>query len=109
MSLAATSSGVLRVLPFPVASGFDQDTFFDRVASRDRLARAIAEAVVVVVVGSAAYGATFGLWRSGLLALYVAIKLPLLLLATSGLVMVLNWMLAQLMSSGLGFDQVAAL
>lgn len=69
----------------------------------------IGQAAAVVAVCSAAYGATFGLWRSGLLAVYVAIKLPFLLLATTGLVMVLNWMIAQLLGSGLEVRQVARL
>ena len=44
-----------------------------------------------------------------LLAAYVAIKLPLLLVITTSLVMLLNWIMAQLMGSGLRFLQVAAL
>ncbi len=70
---------------------------------------AVARSALIVVVCSAIYGWTFGLWRSWLLAAYVAIKLPLLLIVTTSLVMLLNWMLGQLMSSGLRLGQVAAL
>ena len=96
----------------PVALGLDgqrNETFFARVAAQDRLRPAIAFAAAVVVIGSACYGFTFGLWRSPLLACYVALKLPILLLATTSLVMLLNWIVAQLTASGLRFWQVAAL
>ncbi|HEV3006638.1 MAG TPA: hypothetical protein VGX78_19360 [Pirellulales bacterium] len=110
MDTAPFPSGWRRRLP--LALGLDAQrgaAFFERVAARRQLAAAIAASAVVVVLGSAGYGATFGLWRSWKLALYVAIKLPLLLVATTSLVMLLNWMLAQLMGSGLRFAQVAAL
>lgn len=96
----------------PLALGLDGrrgEAFFEQVATRRGMLPAIGVAAAVVVLGSATYGFTFGLWRSSLLACYVAIKLPLLLVATTSLVMLLNWILAQLMASGLGFWQVAAL
>jgi hypothetical protein len=86
-----------------------QEAFFDRVASGRDLPTLIAWMALAVVVCSAGYGWSFGLWRSPLLAAYVAIKLPLLLVITTSLVMVLNWIMAQLMSSGLRLAQVAAL
>jgi hypothetical protein len=101
-----------RLGRLPLSLGLDAgrgEAFFERVAARRELAAAIGGSAVVVVIGSSCYGATFGLWRSWTLALYVAIKLPALLVATTSLVMLLNWMLAQLMASGLRFAQVAAL
>lgn len=96
----------------PLALGLDRhrdEAFFEQVAAgRVRLAK-IGLAAVVVVIGSAAYGFTFGLWRSSLLASYVAVKLPALLVVTTSLVMLLNWIVAQLTASGLGIWQVAAL
>ncbi|HEV3342353.1 MAG TPA: hypothetical protein VG125_18430 [Pirellulales bacterium] len=109
----STFAAPCRDVPtLPAALGLDgrrNEGFFARVAAQDRLRSAIALAAAVVVVGSAGYGFTFGLWRSPLLACYVAVKLPVLLVATTSLVMLLNWMIAQLMASGLGFWQVAAL
>ena len=96
----------------PVALGLDGqrgERFFAKVAAHENMPGAIAVSAAIVVVGSAIYGFTFGLWRSPLLACYVALKLPVLLVATTSLVMLLNWMIAQLMASGLGFWQVAAL
>ncbi|HVC96985.1 MAG TPA: hypothetical protein VND64_25120 [Pirellulales bacterium] len=110
MNSALSQSGWRRRLPLSL--GLDPqrgEAFFERVAARRQLAAAIAFSAAVVVLGSAGYGATFGLWRSWKLALYVAIKLPLLLVTTTSLVMLLNWMLAQLMNSGLRFAQIAAL
>jgi hypothetical protein len=98
--------GLPRALGLDVQRG---EAFFAQVATRQALPAAIGLSAAVVVLGSAAYGFTFGLWRSPLLACYVAIKLPLLLVTTTSLVMLLNWIVAQLMASGLGFWQVAAL
>lgn len=96
----------------PHAIGLDRqrgEAFFEQVASRRGLLPSIGLAAAVVILGSATYGFTFGLWRSSLLAAYVAIKLPALLVITTSLVMLLNWIVAQLTASGLGFTQVAAL
>jgi hypothetical protein len=43
------------------------------------------------------------------LALYVAVKLPILLLGTTSLVMLLNWIFATFLGSGLIFKQVVAI
>jgi hypothetical protein len=109
MNRAATLSRSFRLLPRGVEPDFDHGRFFDQVGSGYPLTRSIARSAAVMLVGSAVYGGTFGLWRSGLLAVYVAVKLPLLLGLTAGLVMLLNWMLAQVASSGLRLAQVAAL
>ena len=45
--------------------------------------RAWLEPVALIVVGGGAYGAAMGAWRAPELALYVAVKLPLLLLSTA--------------------------
>jgi hypothetical protein len=100
------SAGFSTRLVARLAAG---EEFFSQVAAGRNLGRLLAGSAAVVVAGAAAYGFTFGLWRSGQLAVYVAIKLPLLLVTSTSLVMVLNWILAQLMSSGLRFGQVAVL
>ncbi|MBX7244247.1 MAG: hypothetical protein K1X53_02040 [Candidatus Sumerlaeaceae bacterium] len=56
-----------------------------------------------IVPGCAIYGAVLAGWRSPVLSLYVAIKLPLLFLATTAIVSVFNWMLASLLRAGLSF------
>lgn len=62
-----------------------------------------APAVVVrLVLGSAAYGAVLGSWHGGRLALYAAIKLPLLLLATAALTGLANALVARALGLPLG-------
>src|SRR5258708_24883589 len=95
----------------PLSLGLDPqrgETFFERVAARRQLAAAIAFSAAVVVLGSAGHRATFGLWRSWKLALYVAIKLPLLLVAPTILVMLLHWTFAQLIARRPRSSQIAA-
>lgn len=61
------------------------------------LAKRLAAQVVIIVLGAGIYGATLGLWRSPLQALFVAIKFPLILLLTTLFNALLNGMLAQLL------------
>lgn len=68
-------------------------------------ARRLAWCVGVIVLGAGIFGATVGIWRSPMQALYTAVKLPLiLLLATLGNAL-LNGMLAPLLGLNLGFRQ----
>lgn len=64
---------------------------------------------VVITVGAAVYGAVLGYWHGPRLALYVAAKLPLVLLFTAGLTLLLSFVLAQLLGLPLRFGQVAVL
>jgi hypothetical protein len=80
--------------------------FWDRVRSRGRLGPLLAQLLLFVIAASAVYGAAMAGWRSPRLAMFVAIKLPLLLICTTGLVMILNWMFASILKSGLSFLQV---
>ena len=61
--------------------------------------------VLVIVVGCAAYGFTLGMGRASLMGVYVAIKLPLLILLTLTVNALLNGILAQVLGSGLSFRQ----
>ncbi|HEX5790159.1 MAG TPA: hypothetical protein VFY13_03350 [Luteolibacter sp.] len=56
-------------------------------------------------VGFAAYGFGVGWWRSPLMALYVAIKMPLLIGLVLGCNCLLNGLLALVLGSGLGLRQ----
>lgn len=51
------------------------------------------------------YGAVIGLWRAGLMAVYVAIKFPLLIFLTTLCNALLNWMLALVIGAGFSFRQ----
>src|SRR5438046_3961854 len=61
--------------------------------------------VLSIVTGAGLYGAVMGCWRAPLQALYVAIKLPLLILLTSLGNGLLNGMLAPLLGLNLSFRQ----
>jgi hypothetical protein len=61
--------------------------------------------IAMIIIGSAAYGAVMGIWRSPQQALYSAIKLPLVVLLTAFGNALLNGMLAPLLGLNLGFRQ----
>src|SRR5689334_1487041 len=63
--------------------------------------------LLVALAGAGLYGATVGLWRAPLQALYTAIKFPLLILLTATGNALLNGLLAQLQGSGLSFRQTS--
>ena len=62
---------------------------------------------LTILLGSGLYGATVGLWRAPLQALFTAAKFPLLIFLTGAGNAVLNGLLAQLLGSGLSFRQTS--
>jgi len=60
---------------------------------------------VVIIAGTALFGAAMGSWRDPLQALYTAIKLPLVLLLTTLGTAMLNAMFAPLLGVNIGFRQ----
>ena len=67
------------------------------------------ELTAVLVAGAALYGAVLGMWHGAQLSLYVALKLPLVLLLTSALSVIFAWIAARLLGLALGLGQVAVL
>ena len=61
----------------------------------------------VIAAGAGIYGAAIGSWRSPLMAGYVAVKFPAILLLTAAGNALLNGMLAQLMGLPASFRQVS--
>jgi len=57
------------------------------------------------VLGAGVYGATIGLWRSPLQAVFAGVKFPLVIVLTCGGNAVLNGVLAQVFATGLSFRQ----
>jgi hypothetical protein len=66
---------------------------------------AILRAALIASIGFGVYGLTVGCWRSPLMGLYVAVKMPLLIALTLGCNGLLNGLLGLLLGSGLGFKQ----
>lgn len=64
-----------------------------------------ARPIVVLVFAAAAYGAAMGLWRAPTLALYVALKAPLLLLAVASVNALVNAAFAVRTGLGLTFAE----
>lgn len=81
----------------------DRDAFWSELRDNALSWGTILRFIAFIVVACAVYGAVLAGWRSPRLALYGAIKLPLLFLATVALVSIFNWMLASLMAAGLEF------
>ena len=63
---------------------------------------ALWRASLVTAVGFALYGFTAGFWRSPLMGVFVAVKMPMLIALTLGFNSLLNGMLGVLLGSGLG-------
>lgn len=92
----------------PIILLFQREQFWARVKESPQLSREIFSLIPFILASSAFYGVVIAGWRSPVLAGYVAIKFPLLLLGTTGIVAVLNWMLAVVFGSGMTFQQVIA-
>ena len=73
----------------------------------NRGAWGLVSCVTMIIVGCGLFGATVGLWRSPLQAVYVAVKMPLVILLTAIGNAVLNGVLAQLLGTGLSFRQTS--
>ena len=65
--------------------------------------KSLAFPLMLILLGAGMYGATIGLWRSPVQGLYVAIKFPLILVATATLNATLNGMLGQLYGLNIRF------
>jgi hypothetical protein len=67
------------------------------------ISRRLTWQILIIIAGAGIYGATLGLWRSPLQALFVAIKFPLILLLTATMNAGLNGMLGQLLGLNIRF------
>ena len=61
--------------------------------------------LLLIITGGAVYGASLGIWRAPLQAVFVAVKFPLLLLLTALGTALINGMLAQLLHAPIRFRQ----
>lgn len=76
-----------------------------RAGLDERNARWFGLCGATIVVGGGVYGATLGLWRDGLQAVFTAIKFPLLIFLTCAGNAALNGCLSHLLGGRLGFRQ----
>lgn len=97
----------MSVLPLTVLK--NRDVFWDRLRAGDLRAAELVSLLAFVMCVCALYGAVLAGWRSPLLSLYVAVKLPLLFLGTMAIVAVFNWMTAAAFGAGLTFRATLSL
>lgn len=69
--------------------------------------RSFVDYCAIILVGSALYGFTVGIWRGPLQSLYCAAKIPLLIFLTCAGNALVNGMFAQILGSGLTFKQTS--
>ena len=81
----------------------------DDVLAGRRLRGHALDLLVLMMLGAAAYGAVLGMWHGPRLALYCAIKFPLVLLLTTVITIAFSWLAAMLLGVPLSFAQVVAL
>ena len=100
--MAAISTGGFRPLSqIPELLGGRAETV--RAWLGEPVGQRLGVQIIWIVIGAGCYGATLGLWRSPLQALFVAVKFPLILLLTATFNAGLNGMLAQLLGLNLRF------
>lgn len=87
----------------------DRTPLLDRVCDGERLPSLCFWLTAVMTICAGVYGAVFGMWHGSRLALYVAVKFPLVLIATAALTMVFNWVVSAAAGLPLRFLQVAVL
>src|SRR5437867_1323959 len=86
-----------------------RDEFLTHVLGDRPLGRTLLELTVVMGAGAAGYGAVLGFWHGPRLAMYVALKLPLVLILTATFTVFFSWIAALALSVPLRFSQVAVL
>lgn len=87
----------------------DQDELLAEAVAGRRLLRHWTALCAAMAAGAAVYGAVLGLWHGPRLAVYVALKLPLVLFLTSALTVIFSWTAARLLGLPLRVGQVAVL
>lgn len=103
-------ASMIQISPsYPLQAGYSREAFLDDLLEEEGLIPRLLALVAVMTAGAALYGAVLGAWRGGPQMIYAAIKLPLVLIVTSGLTMPFNWMTAILLGLRIRFGQVAVL
>lgn len=91
----------MRFSPFTLLT--DRDRFWKAAGDGMVKWKDVLPPMAFIVLSCGLYGMVMAGWRSWELSFYVAIKLPALFLATTGIVSLFNWMLACLLGAGLNY------
>jgi hypothetical protein len=87
----------------------DRHTLLDELLLERNIGRHVATLVGSTIVFGAVYGGVLGSWHGSRLAIYVAIKIPLLMLSTAAITALFNWIVAALLGLPLRLPQSFAL
>ncbi len=85
------------------------EPLLDDILAGRGLGKIAARLAVAMTLGAALYGAVFGSWHGPRLALYVAVKFPLVLFATTALTLLFSWISARFLGLPLRLGQAAVL
>lgn len=86
-----------------------RDELLSHILGPRPLGRTLVELTLLMAISAAGYGAVLGMWHGTRLAAYDAIKLPVVLIATSSFTVLFSWVAALALSVPLRFAQVAVL
>ena len=86
-----------------------RDDLLDDLAASRRLGARATTLTATMVAGAAAYGVVLGMWHGPRLAVYCAIKLPLVLVLTTLVTIAFSWVGAHLLGVPLRLAQVVVL
>lgn len=99
----------MRMKTSPLKLLKDREAFWNALRNQELGWKELLGLIAFVVFACASYGVVMAGFRSPLLSLYVAVKLPVLFLGTTAIVAVFNWMGASLLGSGLSFRSTVLL
>jgi len=85
------------------------EPLLDDILAGRGLGKIAARLALAMTLGAALYGAVFGSWHGPRLALYVALKFPLVLFATTALTLLFSWIAARFLGLPLRLAQAAVL
>jgi hypothetical protein len=91
----------MKLLPITLLR--DREAFWAKLREGNLDVADLVSLVVFIALACGLYGAVLAGWRSPMLILYVAIKLPILFLGTSTIVSVFNWMASSAFGSRLEY------
>jgi hypothetical protein len=106
---ASTAAGPSAASQMAMGLRLQHDTLIADVVAGRGLGGHLVRLTALMTLASAAYGAVLGLWHGPLLASYVAVKFPLVMIVTSAITLLLSYVLAHLLGLPLRIGQVAVL
>jgi hypothetical protein len=105
----STSSPYHSPITMPILFESDRRTLLAELLREGNIGRQVAALIGSTIVFGAIYGCVLGSWHGSRLAIYAAIKIPLLMLSTAAVTALFNWIVAALLGLPLRLPQTFAL